>query len=259
MNDFLRNLNDMMDSISNLNNLIIAIATRQQNFQQNPSSAIVDDINKMQQQIKKYYNMSRTQIKEIVTIIDQTLNQNNPHDETKQGYVLPNKDKVDQMMQDFFKSPIKTRPAPIPPSCGCYAYKNKTPNPGNFVCAQYNGTFILMIVLHFEDSIVTVFDPTDTDGGIKPIKLGNDDWTPLPLFIPEKPLRRWEFTKGTTVLSLWLNGEEWTTAFYKATVKLGPFDRIDCEDRGYQLDFGDNNIINVPEKFVVYYPESWPK
>jgi hypothetical protein len=115
-----------------------------------------------------------------------------------------------------------------------------------------------MIVVQFQNEICSVFDPTDVDGDIKVIDLRKDEWTPLPTVIPEKPLKRWEHAKESTVLSLWPSGDgEWTTEFYKATVKMQPCERPDNQERGYSLDFGDDSRAIVPEKFVVAFPDAW--
>jgi hypothetical protein len=74
-----------------------------------------------------------------------------------------------------------------------------------------------------------------------------------------RPSERWEYAVGTRVLSLWRNKEtaEWTTEFYRATVKLRPCDRAKEEERGYLLMFEEKAELVVPEKFVCPDDTQW--
>jgi hypothetical protein len=45
---------------------------------------------------------------------------------------------------------------------------------GHFVCAKIRTSFILIIVVQFENDVCSVFDPTDVDDGIKLIHLKKD-------------------------------------------------------------------------------------
>jgi hypothetical protein len=163
-------------------------------------------------------------------------------------------------MQEFFKGKLKKKTAPLPSNCGCYAFRTQNPLRDSFVCANINGEYLLMIVLQYENEIVTVYDPTDVDNGIKGIDLRKDQWTPLPTMLPEKPIKRWEHAKDCIVLSLWPNGDgQWTTEFYKAIVRKQPCERPETEERGYELEFEGNKTVAVPEAFVVTFPEEWKK
>lgn len=255
--EFLQKFGFTMDSISKLNNLVVAFTTREHNFHNNPTYQNADDLIRILAEIRKYYNISIDQVNTMVDVVDTMMNQDDTYmKQNEEEFLSLNRSDVDKLMQEFFTAPIKTRPAPIPPNCGCYANKCKSPQRGHFICANQNDIFILMIVTHYENGIVTAIDPSDQS--LTQVRLANDDWTPLPLFIPEKPLRRWEFTKSTRVLSLYPNGSKWTTEFHKAVVKLCPCDRIEDEERGYLLDFGDDLIL-VPEKFVAFFPDSWQR
>ncbi|OHT13554.1 hypothetical protein TRFO_03300 [Tritrichomonas foetus] len=261
-NEFIQKLNLLKVSIDQLDSDIKSIAAHELHFQPNKNDYqtkhVVEEIRKINTLIMKQYDISVNSAKDLSQCVDHMLSETKKEKPVAQEHQFPTKDEVSAMMQDFFKSKIKTRLSPIPMYCGCYAFRNKTPKEGHFVCAHIDGNFILMIVSHFEDGICSVFDPTDFDSEIKIIKLKNDEWTPLPTIIPERPIKRWEHAKDSTVLSLWPNQDgTWTTAFYKATVKLQPCDRADNEDRGYELDFGDNMVHVVPEKFIVTFPEGW--
>jgi hypothetical protein len=191
-------------------------------------------------------------------MIEQILNQTQQDGKLSSGPELPNRDEVQRMMQEFFKGKIKRRSAPIPTYCGCYAFRNPTPASNAFICANIKGTYQLMIVLGSDNDICTAYDPTEVEGGIKLVQMTKDEWTPLPTVIPEKPIKRWEHARECQVLSLWPSeANDWTTVFYKAVVKLQPCDRPESEERGYALDFGEGNVKNVPEAFVVTFPDNW--
>ena len=258
--DFYQKMNSLKGNIEQLDTYIKAIATHEQHFQPSRKDYqmkhIVEEIGKIHTLIIKQYDVSTACCRDLMQCVDTMINdcRNNVKTETDKHF--PTSEEVAQMMQEFFKGKIKTKISPIPMYCGCYAFRNKTPKEGHFVCAHIDDSFTLMIVSQFEDGICSVFDPADNEITVR--KLKNDEWTPLPTIIPEKPIKRWEHAKDSTVLSLWPNQDgTWTTEFYKATVRLQPCERADCDERGYELDFGDNNIRIVPEKFVVTFPESW--
>lgn len=116
---------------------------------------------------------------------------------------------------------------------------------------------ILMIVWKCDaENTCSVYDPTDIEAGIQIIEIDRKNVTPLPVIIPDKPLRRWEHAENAEVLSLWPNGDDWTTEFYKARVVKRPCDRVDEPERGYELEFekGAEHVI-VPEKFIAVFPK----
>jgi hypothetical protein len=249
---------DLRHTLDLLETSVRSISDREQNFQQSHSDypAKIADINRLRRAIENHYKDASIYAKDIVQMIE-SLRKEEVQEPTESGAQPPSADRVQKMMQDFFTGEIKHRSAPIPTYCGCYAFRAPKANFGNFVCANIKGSYILMIVLESSADTCSVFDPTENEPTI--IKLNKDEWTPLPTVIPEKPLKRWEHAKGSTVLSLWRNRDEWTTEFYKALVKLPPCERPETEERGYTLDFGENNVMNVPEKFVVTFPDSWKK
>jgi hypothetical protein len=171
------------------------------------------------------------------------------------------------MLKTFFIGKIKTRGSPMPIYCGCYAWKVKNPHYGHFICARMNGSFLLMIVSSFEHQICSAFDPTNIADGIKLISLVEEDWTPLPTVIPDRPLGRWEHSKDAVVLSLWNetgSDDGWSTEFFTAKVVARPSDRAGESERGYLLNFCESvnerdAVRIVPEQFVVGFPNEWKK
>lgn len=262
-NEFIKKLNALKVSIDQLDNDIKAIAVHELHFQPNKNdyqtNHVVNEIKKFNGLIVKQYETSISNAKDLLQFVNHMLQEANKEKlVTSSEQQIPTKAAIAAIMHDFFTSKIKTKAPPTPVYCGCYAFRNKIPKEGHFVCARIDGSFILMIVAHYADGICSVYDPTDENNEIKIIKLKNEDWTPLPTIIPERPIKRWEHPKDSTVLSLWPTQDgSWTTVFYPATVKLQPCERAEAELRGYELDFGDNQLHIVPEKFVVTYPEQW--
>ncbi|KAK8887244.1 hypothetical protein M9Y10_038282 [Tritrichomonas musculus] len=261
-NEFIKKLNILKLSIDQLDNDIKAIAVHELHFQPNKNDYqtkhVVNEIRKFNGLIVKQYEASINSAKDLIQYVGQMIQEANKEKPVSNEQKIPTKAEITAIMHDFFTSKIKTKQSPMPVYCGCYAANYKVPKEGHFVCARIDGNFFLMIVLNYADGICSVYDPTDVESDIKIIQLKNDDWTPLPTIIPERPAKRWEHSKGSTVLSLWpIQDGSWTTAFYPATVKLQPCERADADVRGYELDFGDNQLHVVPEKFVVTFPEQW--
>ncbi|KAH0786726.1 hypothetical protein GPJ56_009358 [Histomonas meleagridis] len=256
--DFLKKNQEISLCIENLNNSIKSIAAKEKKLQStrdiNQKKHIIEDIHSLNTAITQEYHEAFCIVPQFIKYINTLLAQN-PIEDNSSGPNLPSKDEVTDLLNDFFKSKIKTM-SMNPPYCGCYAYKNKK-NPGKYICARYNNSYILMVILSNDGETCVAYDPTDIDNGIKAIQLKDEDWTPLTTVIPQKPIKRWEHAKNSLVLSLYKTDEQWSTVFYKATVKLQPNEKPPDEERGYTLDFGDDNIQNVPEKFVTIYPKNW--
>lgn len=184
-------------------------------------------------------------------------------EQSKSELQLPTTDKIRQMLKVFFEGSIKTRAAPIPTSCGCYAHRNKEMKEGNFICARIMASdnkphYYLYIVAKYANNICEAYDPEKADQEMNLISLKDEDWTPLPTFIPERPLKRWEFSKDTPVLSLFPELDYWTTEFYQAKVLVLPSQRQNADVRGYELEFeGSSSRHVVPEKFIVTYSKQW--
>ena len=258
--DLIQKINETIINVNDLNTNLQILSKKENNFYQNPVPSLVDEIQNLEIKISDCYSSSINNVSTVISILDLLLTQNHT-ESTGNSQTLPSKEEVINLMTNFFKGKIKTRPAPIPVNCGCYAHRQKNPNYGQFICVNQKTQFILMIVLHCENDICSAYDPTDIENGIHSIQLSSEQWTPLPTIIPERPLARWEHTRGSKVLSLWPNGSDWTTVFYLATVISRPCDQTDqdteLKGRGYELDFGDESIHTVPEQFIAYLPPNW--
>lgn len=256
-------IKETLVSIETLNDLIKGVENNESSFRSNPISSNADKLLRGVETMETNYEISLTNINQLIVLIDNMIKKSTPKDDSTITS-LPSPESVNDMVKNFFMDKIKTR-SPVPPFAGCYSYRQKTPKPYSFVCGKYNDFFPLMLTISFDPKtdMLTVIDSTDVDSnGVKTIELKSlNDWTPLPSVIPDKPIGRWEYSKNSTVLSLYKQseaGDSWTNRFFKATVIKRPCDKAhDQEERGYILDFGDGIQQNVPEQFVVNYSESW--
>lgn len=179
-----------------------------------------------------------------------------PHDMMQ----LPTRQEAERRLKEYFE-PMPTKGPPLAIWAGCYARKilDKAEQQkrliGSFICARVYDTFALRVFLQWgEAGGCTAFDPTSANPRVEKFEPG--EWTPLPIVIPEKPLKRWEHVAGTNVLTAIKRNGEWTTVFFKAVVKTSPTDRPDGGERGYELTFENESII-VPEQYVVQMPPDW--
>jgi hypothetical protein len=221
---FVRKLAETRGIIDTLSYSLKSMEARELGIQQHTTDAQskAAEIQRLYLTINQQYTDTQQSIRDLLQLTESLLS-SAPIESSPVGPpVLPTPEDVQIMMNGFFKGDIKKRSAPMPIYCGCYAWRNPQAHPGHFVCGNCRNSYILMIVINFENEICSVFDPTDVDDGIKVVHLKKEEWTPLATVIPEKPIKRWEHPKDSTVLSLWPNGNEWTTEFYKATVKLQP-------------------------------------
>ena len=247
-------LSKLETDVTKLDGSILSLSQTEGRFRHSPSVQIADELERLENAIAEQYHETLDQIQTIFKTIDSLAGNGSPLDE------LPRVEEVQSLIAQFFKgNHIQYQSGVISMNCGCHAHRMKRPKPGDFVCANYHGSSILMIVLKFVDKECFVYDPTDLSHGINVVKLGLEDWTPLPTIMPEKPMSKCEYSRGSKVLSLWRSDEEseWTTEFYKATVVERPCDRLSNQSRGYLLDFGDDCRDVVPERFVVAVPEGW--
>ncbi|OHT07851.1 hypothetical protein TRFO_23796 [Tritrichomonas foetus] len=257
--ELVTNLEMIHKNIKDLNHNIITLSKSEHDFNQNPSLLIIDTIDKQEVTIANSFHSIVKHFKETLLILNSLINEEE-NQIVNNSLRVPTTGEIQTMLNEFLKGNIKRCSAPYPTNCGCYAQKIKKPHPGDFICANYNNSFILMIVLKFEKQICYVCDPTTNESKLAIIELKIDDWTPLPTIIPETPISRYEHWRQSEVLALWQENGEWTTVFYPAKVVKRPSDKpSDDQVRGYTLDFGENMVINVPEQFIVWYPESWQK
>ena len=222
------------------------------------------DIYTLGSKVSECYESTATKIRILQTIVDAMITSET---EDSLEASLPSNEEVQNLLTTFFKGKIKTKASPIPPNCGCYAHRNKTPSKGHFICYKSGKLkYLLMVVLSFKESVTVAYDPTELQAGT--IQLQSNQWNPLPTMIPEKPSSRWEYPKNSMVLALYPRDDElrWTSEFYPAKVIQRPsdLDKNSSDEnyvRGYQLDFGENDrdIQLVPEQFVVFYAPDWKK
>lgn len=265
-NDFFQKAKYLKTNIDTLDDYIKSIAAHELRFQPNKpnyqTERFARDITRFNTSILKQYEICLNCARDLSLMTQKMIKETSQITPNLSKPQLPTKEEIQILMHDFYTSKIRLRVSPIPIFCGCYSCRDKNRlKEGNFICARIDENYILMIVLYYdkENKICSAYDPADVDHDkINVVKLQYDDWTPLPTDIPEKPIKRWEHAKDSTVLSLWpIQDGTWTSVFYKATVKLQPCERADNEERGYELDFGDNQIHIVPEKFVVTFPDNW--
>lgn len=247
-------MNEICTSVKDLDELLISLSGQEDLFRKDPSNP--EAIQSLGSHISDIYSTSLENIKTLLSAVENQMKTfATPQDDTDH---IPSPEEIHNLLVAFFKGKIKTKSAPIPNYCGCYAFRRKGANAGQFICAHHNQNFTLMIVTRYVDDKCYAYDPYDP---VSVACLSPQDWTPLPYILPEKPLSRWEHSKGKEVLALWKE-EEWTSVFYPATVLLQPSDRAaggDDDVRGYLLHFGDNQDQVVPEQFVAEFPEPWKK
>lgn len=256
----IQHLSKLQANLATLDTLVTSLSESEMRFRQHPSVVTAEELETSENSLAEGYRETLEDVNSIHRLIEtMRLTERKPPAPTAD---LPTIQEVQTLMAQFFKGTlIRHQSGTIAVNCGCHADKMKQPKPGDFVCAHCHGSSILMIVLKFERQVCFVYDPTDIDNGIKVVKLNLDEWAPLPTIIPLNPSPKWEYSKGTKVLSLWRPDvhSEWTTEFYTATVIDRPCDRIsdDPKSRGYLLDFGEGSRDIVPEQFVVTLPEGW--
>lgn len=249
-----------LNTVNEQNSFIQNLAKKEQQFLLEPIPHAIEDIQKYENHVDQNYDKALSTIADILKEIDSALKQNSSYAQTETAKPLPSRAEVDAMLYSFYKEKIKTKAAPIPTYCGCYANRCKTLSYGNFVCARYQNQYLLMIVHQADNDSVECINPKDPSG-VQVVRLPLDQITPLPRLIPEKPLARWEHARQANVLSLWpLDNGEWTSTFFPAVVVDRPCDRQDANSpdnpRGYKLSFSDDQFI-VPEQFVVTFPDQW--
>ena len=250
----LSRLSETWRGIEELNSVLRSI---QSCVEQKNSQAVPGELERIRSKVEERYDQALGSVTDVLQLVSSILNR--PREAAPLRTGAPSPDDVHTMMLNFFKKELPTRSPPLPTHCGCYAHKISAPEWGQFVCAHVKESFILMIVVKAqENGECSVFDPADVGGGVNVIELQRENWTALPTVIPMRPLQRWEFPVGAEVLSLWPNGEEWTTEFYRATVVSTPHQRRKADDRGYELSF-DGEVKVVPEKFVVALKKEWKK
>lgn len=249
------------EKINQLNEQINQMYEHETHFSSNQDESQLKEISRIHHLIFGCFLESISNVDQVISILENLRNE--AISEQSDKLQLPTTDKIKQMLKAFFEGNIKTRQAPIPMYCGCYAYKNKQMKEGNFICARIIASdnkphYYLYIVAKYANNICEAYDPEKADKEMNLISLKDEDWTPLPTVIPERPLKRWEHSIDTPVLSLFPETDFWTTEFYQAKVLVLPSQRINADVRGYELEFdGSSSKHVVPEKFIVTYSKQW--
>jgi hypothetical protein len=254
MDNLLAKLRDTKSQLENLDDAFKALSRLQ--TQLTDSQSNLDGLNRLRNAIDSGYHTTHHRLAELLQTIDAVVGQEHHPSTPSVDSSAPTLEDAKSQLVRFFQEPIRKKNAPLPPYTGCRAFRNmKDVSQGAFICANHRDSFMLMIVVKVESDVCAAVDPTA--GDIQVVDLGKNDWTPLTTVIPEKPQKRWEHASGAEVLSLYPNGDEWTTEFYRAKVRVQPCERPDDEERGYLLDFGDGEKVSVPEKFVISVPDWW--
>ena len=250
--EFRNKLNLSTQQINELNELL-----KQYSYKQNENNNII--LPELGSKIKDHYQIAIEGVNNLINLVDKLIGESTESDPNS----LPTLSEVRHLYDNFWDPKIKTKAAPIPVHCGCYANRNKQLNRGDFICGKYEDKFILLIVYKHHDDICEVFDPEkalNENGEIHLFQLKVQEWVSLPTIVPEKPLARWEFAKNSKVLSLWKDNAVWTTEFYVAEVISRPCDNAErLDNRCYLLRFDESNEIEVPEKYVVHLDPNWIK
>ena len=176
---------------------------------------------------------------------------------------MPAREEAEQLLKDYFDGKIEKRASPIPNYSGCHAVKileakgrhDRLRN--HFICVRRGGAFLLHVLTQLEnDGSCVAFDPTSRELNVETFPAG--EWTPLPIVIPEKPTKRWEYKPDPTkkMLTAKKVDGKWTTEFYMAYLRQGPSDRPNETVRGYTVEC-DGETFVVPEMYVVQPPDEW--
>ncbi|KAK8889710.1 hypothetical protein M9Y10_034463 [Tritrichomonas musculus] len=261
INKLIPQIKQTKEKIHSLNEKIKQMAEHESHFLSNQDESQYNEINRTYHLIFGGFQDSIEAVQQMVNVLKVLRDEFNtsPSDELQ----LPTTEKIKQMLRSFFKGSIKTKASPLPLYCGCYAYKLKDLKEGNFICARIISSdnkphYYLYIVAKYANDICEAYDPEKADTEMKLISLKEGEWTPLPTVIPERPLKRWEHSKDSEVLSLFQEDDEWTTEFYPAKVLVIPWQRQNEDIRGYELEFeGSSSKHIVPENFIVQYSKMW--
>jgi hypothetical protein len=254
--------------IGQLNNSLQLLAKAEAKFHlmPNPARNDAETVLRADSDVVNFFKTSCDTLTSLIRTVEALLHESAPVRDTNAQ--IPSQEEVKNRLTGFFLGKPNIKSAPLPPYTGCHAHKMKTNRitPGQFICACYRNAFVLMIVVAYQEQVCMAYDPTAL--GLAEFQF--DEWTPLTTVIPDKPQQRWEFSQGTTVLSLLPQSQsthvdgDWSMEFFPAKVVKRPCDRVGDEERGYLLNFGEKSdewrdSFVVPEQFVVTYPDTWPR
>lgn len=255
--DIIQNLENSLSTVEKLNTSLKGFSNSRQTFLSSPDPESAKQFFGLDQAINTLYQDSLNSISKLLINIETQMN-SNPQTNLSNN-------QLHQMLDNFYKTPLIPKSGPLPNYAGIFAYNRKKPAPRQFICARIKKNFFLMLIVKGNDKEVYCVDPASTENQVTINTVQNNDWMPLTSIIPEKPNPKYECSKGGHVLSLYLSDDGWTSEFYEAIVILSPSDNNRLNHgRGYTLDFGSdgmtNDIVpNIPEQYVVKFPESWEK
>ncbi|EAY23229.1 hypothetical protein TVAG_185350 [Trichomonas vaginalis G3] len=233
------------------------IATKQamnieEQFNKQPTTTSATDCDNFYKKIDESFQQSIEHIIESISSVGSAIAQKKSNLSAEER--LPQKFEVDALLFSFYFGKPKYVGSPIPTHCGCFAYKIKKLFPNMFICFKNNTNFMLMIIHNVNETSIDAYDPYDPNPTPQLVTLTSEQWTPLPVIIPMKPSKRWEFTRTEKVLAL--PHIEHSHIFYPATVIYTPAD-AQSETRGYTLDIEGYGQQVIPEQYVIKIPPSW--
>lgn len=229
------------------------IDEKEGNFLISPDLSLHDILYKEKMDAKNFSENCLTNISRLINDIDSILKNLGVHTQTEATDTIPTMSEIEKMTNSFYREQIKTKTAPYPKNCGCYASRTKEIRPNTFVCAKLETGNYLMLVHHADNEVVYGFIIAEQMAKITTVPISKIEI--LPSSIPEKPQTRWEHSKQIKVLSLIPEGDSWSNVFYEAFVVKRPYDRINEEVRGYELNFVTGETAIVPEQYIVQYSE----
>ena len=158
------------------------------------------------------------------------------------------------MFELFLSRELPLCDMPYPPLCGNIPPDENERIPVDaFVASKLETDYVLCYVAGYKGDDYLICDADADDP--KPIKKSREELIQLPTSLPKVKSPKLEYPVGSNVLSLWpMSEEDWTSAFYPATVIQGPSKR----GKQYNLKFendGTYEWVEIPENFVIPMPK----
>ena len=155
--------------------------------------------------------------------------------------------------ESFFEQDLPHYGLPFPPLCGAVPLEPGCVLPvSSFVAAMVDDHWTLCRIVAVDDTTYDLRDAVSSeDSNVYTAK--HSDVIPLPTSLPDRRTRFAEYAAGQEVLALWLDGDVWTSVFYKAVVVKPPSETGDDYRLKYLEDSGDK-LKSVPASYVVRAP-----
>ena len=177
------------------------------------------------------------------------------------NFELPSREELREGFNTFINTPLPPWKGSqsSPQLCGAMYFptKEKIIPPKSYACIKLvegsEANYILAYVMGYDPEIMAYHccdaDP-DQEDPIKEIIVPLTDIVPTPTSAPSKRSKANTFSTKTKVLGLWPEETGFTSVFYPAVVRAPP------QQSGgwYRLTF-DTYTVDVPEKFIVRFPE----